>query len=414
MKTRHGWRLVAAGCLLGLAPSCRGDGSGAVTVPFELDHNRVLVDARIQREDGSWRDARLMVDSGNPEFSISDSLARDLGLELSEIRTTPQGHFLPQDVPPFAQLTIGGKPLDVAGIGSKARFGPIKAFFTTHCDGNLPSTLLRRYHVVFDYPGRTLTIADPGSLDPRGVRVPIEVDEASGILQIDVTVGADSLSLALDNGASYSCMSEAALEGLAANQAGWPRIIGATGCANMWGHWPAENRWPIVRIPEIRAGAVRFEEVGMTGLPDFFTEGGRTTDLGTWYSRKTARPVAGFLGPNALRAFRVEIDYAHGACYLERDAGCDLHDMDIVGLTLNPEPDGRFVVVGIVQVDGRPAVEGVEPGDVLLRIDGRETAGATFGTVVDALRGEPGEIRRLEVDRDGRRLQVDAEVARLL
>ncbi len=67
--------------LLSMA-GCRKAGMDSVTVPFTLDHNRMLVEAEIQRADGSWRKALLWVDTGNPTFFISEPLARDLGIEF--------------------------------------------------------------------------------------------------------------------------------------------------------------------------------------------------------------------------------------------------------------------------------------------------------------------------------------------
>jgi hypothetical protein len=48
---------------------------------------------------------------------------------------------------------------------------------------------------------------------------------------------------------------------------------------------------------------------------------------------------------------------------------------------------------------GRPTVEGVEPGDTLLRSDGFAISHATMGRIVDALHGEPGETRVLVLQR---------------
>jgi len=132
----------------------------------------------------------------------------------------------------------------------------------------------------------------------------------------------------------------------------------------------------------------------------------------------------GFLGPNAFRNFRVEIDYAGGAVWFERGAesgesgasggGPGGHDLDLVGLALRLEADGRYAVVGVPSRDGRPVVAGVQPGDILLRVDGFEAAGATMGAVVDALRGRPGEVRVLTLEREGKRFRVEARVERLL
>jgi C-terminal processing protease CtpA/Prc len=80
--------------------------------------------------------------------------------------------------------------------------------------------------------------------------------------------------------------------------------------------------------------------------------------------------------------------------------------MDIVGLTLQPAA-GRWRVLGA-------AVEGIEPGDLLLRVDGLSASGATMGAVVDALRGTPGDVRVLTLERRGQRVRVEARVRRLM
>jgi hypothetical protein len=186
---------------------------------------------------------------------------------------------------------------------------------------------------------------------------------------------------------------------------------GAVGCANIWGWWPEETEWTVARLPGIRWGSVKLIGVGLVGLPDFFEAG---TSLGEWYSKKTARPVHGFLGPNAFKAFRIEIDYANAAIYFEKGAEFDVHDMDLVGLTLRPEADGSYRVIGVARKGEKPAVPGVEPGDVLLRVGDLEAKGASMGTVVDALRGEPGDVRTLVLERDGKQVEVKARVERFL
>jgi len=148
--------------------------------------------------------------------------------------------------------------------------------------------------------------------------------------------------------------------------------------------------------------------VGIPTIPDY------GPSLGEWYSMKTSRPVVGFLGANVLKAYRIEIDYADSAIYFEKNVSFDPHDMDIVGIGLRPEKDGDFTVIGIVTKDGKPVVQGIEPGDILLSVDDFAVTGNTFGTVVDALRGKPGDSRILELERNGEKFKVRAEVMRLL
>jgi C-terminal processing protease CtpA/Prc len=124
--------------------------------------------------------------------------------------------------------------------------------------------------------------------------------------------------------------------------------------------------------------------------------------------------VEGILGPNAFKNFRVQIDYAGGALFLEKVSTADAHDMDIVGLTLRPGEDGSYQVIGVARKGERPAVEGVTAGDTLLQVDELKVMGATMGSVVDALRGKPGDLRTLVLERGGKRMRVQARVDRFL
>ncbi len=390
--------------------SCQKTSTYSVTIPVTFDHNRMLVEAEIKRLDGTWRKARLWIDTGNPDCFISESLANDLGIDLAAKVTNEDGQIPPLDMEP-PSVRIGGMDIDFSGVNSHVIFQPEWLFNTMHNDANLPSTVLKKYHVIFNYPQQKLTIAKPGVLRSQGLRAPASIHPETGIVQIDAVIDGDSLSFALDNGASYSFVSAELLSQLKEKHPTWPRHEGAVGCANIWGWWPEEEKWPVMRIPAIEWGSTPLKKVGLVGVPNFLPGG---MDLGAWYSQKAARPVDGILGPNAYKDFRVEIDYANGAVYFEKGNDSDLHDMDLVGLTLRPEANGSYQVIGVAQIDGRPTVQHIKPGDILLQIDDFEVTGATMGTVVDALRGKPGDVRILIIQRDGEELKIEAEVKRFL
>jgi len=99
--------------------------------------------------------------------------------------------------------------------------------------------------------------------------------------------------------------------------------------------------------------------------------------------------------------------------YWETGPSKEPRDLDIVGLTLRPEADGSFTVASVVAMGGKPAVEGVQAGDKLIRVDGLETANATMGAVADALRGTPGSTRTLVIEREGERVTVEARILRV-
>lgn len=398
--------VISAAGLVFLTPSSwTGETSPSpATVPFVLDHNRMLVDAEIAGKDGTWHKARLWVDTGNPDFFLSPELARRLGLEFDAAHGlaeagTPQG------------VRLGGRPVDFSGVKTKVLTAPAWVFGTMRCDANLPSTALMKYQIVFDYPRREMTLSEPGRLTPGGVEVPAAVHPETGIAQVDAVIDGEPFSFALDNGASFSFADETLLSRWSQKHPGWPHSRGAAGCANIWGWWPGEASWPLLRLPAIECGKVRLEQVGLAGLPrDFRGEGG----FFAWYSRKTARPVHGLLGPNALKDLRVTLDFPAGRVFFEKSARPSPPDMDLVGVTLRPEDDGKYRVAGVALAEGKPAVEGVEVGDLLLEVGKTKVTGATMGTVVDALRGAPGDRRKLVLLRAGKRLTVKVRVVRLL
>lgn len=384
--------------------------ANSATVPMVLDHNRMLVDAQFVPKDGIPVNARLWVDSGNPDFIMSEALARKLGIDLSQAEAKAIGGRF--EVPPPANVFIGKMPLNFEGVKCYVVFAPAWLFSTMHNDANLPSTVLKQYHVIFDYPQRQFTIAGPGNIKPRGERSSTAIHPQTGIVQVDAAIDGENYSFALDNGASYSFTSIDLLEKFSKRHPDWQRMTGAAGCANMWGWWPPnEAEWPVLRMSEFKWGSAAVTKAGIVGLPNVFGEG---KTIGDWYSQKTARHVDGFLGGNILKAFCVEIDYMNNAVYFEKNNESDPNDMDIVGITLQPLDDGRYRVLGVVRKDGNLVVDCVAAGDLLLKIDNLETTGRTMGTVIDALRGKPGDEKTLTLEWDGKSIIVKANVKRLL
>jgi hypothetical protein len=267
----------------------------------------------------------------------------------------------------------------------------------------LPASALRRHHLVLDYPARRMTVAHPGALRPRGAAIPCRVNPDTGLLLVDATVDGRAVALGVDNGSAGTWVSSALTGELLQRHPDWPRTTGAAGSTNFWGI-SVETAGTLVRLPEVGVGSLRVRDVVALGIEPALIE---------WYSRKSAGTVAGFLGANVLTRFRLEIDYPGRMTYWEGGAETGLRDLDIVGLTVRAETDGRFTVAGVTTTNGAPAVAGVEAGDALLRVGTLDTAGATMGAVIDALRGVPGETRTLVLDRQGRRVTVEARVTRL-
>jgi hypothetical protein len=393
----------AATAELGGADSAGGraarEPASSAATPFTLDHNRMIVEVELIRPDGTVRKARAWVDTGSENLTLSEPLARDLGFDVTGLKGGAPAVEL---AGPARPMRLGGLPLRVEGVRTRARSGPT-VMPGVAAEANLPASLLVHDHVVFDYPARRITVARPGALTPRGVAIPCRVNPATGLLMIAAVLDGDTVQLGVDNGSAGTWVSAALTTKWISRHPEWPHATGAAGSANFFG-FPFEPEGVLMRLPELRLGSVLVRDAGVLGLDQ---------SLFDWYSKKSASPVRGFLGANVLRAFRLEVDFPNRMTYWERGAADEPGDLDVVGLTLRPEADGSVTVAGVVRTGDAPAVRGVQPGDRLIRVDRWDVVGATMGQVVNALRGPAGSTRTLVVERDGQRRTVEAKVLRL-
>jgi hypothetical protein len=374
-----------------------------VTVPLVIESHRIFLDAQFTRKDGSLRTARLWVDTGTPDFQISKALAEDLGLDLSAPAIKSEDG-IPQVQVQIPGLRIGSLPLDLQSAKPMVIVGPQQVFAGSRTEGNLPATILMHYQLVLDIAHHRLTLSEPGGLKPKGPRLPCLIQPKTGMVQLDATIAGRRYSLALDSGAPYSMVSTGVIEEWSTEHKEWEKITGAAGAANLFGI-PGLLREPEMRIPLINPAGVPLNNVGVLGMdPDFVT----------WYSKKTAAPVIGFLAWNVLQAYRVTIDYFSSNLYFEKQGEIDFHDTDAVGLTLAQSRSGGYAVWAVVQKDGKPTVDGAQPGDKLLKVDDLDVTRVDLQTAVDALHGKPGEFHTLVLDRKGVSLTIKAKVMRLI
>ncbi len=389
---------------LSLAPAVPAPGAGpagSVTRPMQLDHGRVFVDVEFVRPDGGARTARVWVDTGNQELLVGRDLARDLRLEHPD--WPDSGSFtMVEATSPAPAMRFGTIALDHEGLVVRVRNGSA-VLPGLPAEACLPARALRRLGVVFDYPARRLTLARPGALAPRGICVPCRVNRETGLPMITVALDGAEVPLGVDTGSAGTWLSDSLTSAWQARHPEAPRAVGAAGSANFFG-FPFEPAGTLLLLQRLRIGGAGVDDVAALALdPGFFR----------WYSRKSAGPVAGFLGANVLTRFRLTLDFANGTSWWQGGAAPRVRDLDIVGLTLRPGGDGGYTVAGVVTKDGKPVVEDVRTGDHLLQVDSLGVSGASMGAVVGALRGRPGETRRLVLERDGEWLTVTAPVTRL-
>ena len=374
----------------------------STTVPVTLDHNRVIIDVRFPLADGTMKRVRAWVDNGTPDMWITEDLAKKLSLPISESKEgqEPKG----RTVPPPPAIVIGGMTIRAADVKEvkvtdRDAVGPGMS-----AEINLPSTVLRNYDVSVDYLNREFSIAAPGSLPFKGTSAKVTINPQNGLVQVPAKIAGGSYNLALDLGASFSLVSADLLEKWQRANPQWPHMIGAVGPANMWGS-NEEPREALLRIPSIEYGPVTLSQIALGAFPAQWMD---------WYQKRAGVATIGELGGNALLNYRVGIDYAHSTVYFDQTSKRRPPELEVVGLTLRPEKDGKYTVIGVTDYEGKFSVPDAMVGDTLVAIDKTPAKGGTMGQVWSLLGGSPGDVRTLTLERDGKSITAQAPVRQFL
>ena len=387
---------------LGYAAFAQQDPTSA-TLPITLDHNRIIIDVYLPLPDGSTRRVRAWVDNGNPDLSISENAAKLMGLTATGETEVAPGYKVRTTPPPKA-VTIGGVSVPLTTLKEARIEGQDAIAPGLSAAINLPSSLLRHYDVLINYPDREFTIAQPGTLHFKGIQTKALLNADNGLLQVPSKIEGKTHNLALDAGASVSFLSPDLIEALLHAHATWPHMTGAVGIANMWGSNDEPN-WQLLRVPRLQYGPLFLTDIVFAPFDQ------KTMD---YFEKRAAVKTAGLIGANALLNYRVGLDYKHNSVYFDLGSTFKAPDMDVIGVILRPEADGRYTILGVADYEDKPAVAGVQKGDVLISVDSARATGGTMGQVWSSLEGTPGQQRTLILERAGKQFEVKATVRHFL
>ncbi|MGA9073214.1 MAG: PDZ domain-containing protein [Candidatus Sulfotelmatobacter sp.] len=379
----------------------------SVTVPVTLDHNRVVIDVYLPLSDGSTKRVRGWVDTGDPELQMSQRMAKLMGLAITCDANTCSA-------PSPREIMIGALKISLAALKEvRIPLTPESAASVMvpgmSAEIKIPSSVLRNYDVLINFPDREFSIGLPGSLNFKGVKSKMLVNASSGFIQIPSKIENKNYSLGLDVGSSISFLSEELFDKLAAAHAEWPRMTGAVGPANMGELGDDEPKWKLVRVDRLQYGPLYLTDVAVANFPRTFS---------AFFEKDAGSAIAGLLGSNALMNYRIGLDYAHSTAYFDIGNTFKFPEFDVVGLILRPEDDTRFTILGVADFEGKPSVpsgdDGVQPGDHLVAVDGIPVPDSTLGQVWSLLEGSPGQERKLTIEREGKQFNVVAKVQHFL
>ncbi len=399
------------------SPSLYGAGPSSATVPFRLDDNRIFVAVAFRRPDGTARKALAMVNMGAGALVLSNALFRELApLPGKPLRMTFGAMNIAIDgaaVQPESMansMSIGFTSTPPSAAAMARGPGGLMAEFADPLpvEAMIPPGLLQHFVVSYDYAARSMTLAVPGGPKPAGIAVPVRIDSRTGFATVDVAIDGARHAFVLDNGGSYGLVRDAST--WTDRHPGWRRSVGGVGEANYLMNG-GEAGAAVVKLRDAALGPLRLDELGVVETKAGGPLGGLVSDL-FWdriYAPKAGEAVEGAIGGNVLKSFRFTVDYPNRTSYWLQQAPLDIRDLDQVGITL-VRAKGTTAIAGVAEKNGKPTVEGVAAGDILLKIDDLAAAGSTRGQLLAALHGVPGTAKHLTLERDGRQFTVDAPV----
>jgi hypothetical protein len=379
-----------------------------VTVPLTIDHNRVVIEVSVLLSNGAMHRVHAWVDNGTPDLYISRRLATSMDCN---------GQICLGTAP--VEMTIGGMTIPlggrIPGTGIKEANILLRSDAATsviasgmNAEINIPSTVLRHYDVLIDFPDHKFSIGAPGTIHFRGPAGKVQINSENGLIQVPSQIEKKKLTLALDLGASISFLSAEMFDTLSAAHPDWPHMTGAVGPVNVWGA-DEETKSRVMRIDRLQYGPLFLTDVAVVALP---------TNHVDFLEPPTRESEVGILGSSALLNYRVGIDYAHSTVYFEFGRMFSFPDFDVIGLMLRPEYDGGFTTLGVADFEGKPSLpagpDGVRAGDHLIAVDNIPVGGSTLGQVWNMLGGTPGQERTLTIERGGRQFTVAAKVQHFL
>jgi hypothetical protein len=374
----------------------------SIVVPITLDQNRVVIDVDLPLPDGSTERVRGMVDNGTPDLYMSKRVAALMGLGVkcdAQICTgTPSAPAVALEIliggmqislSPATKIKVpASAPAVIPGIGAEI---------------NIPSTVLRNYDVLVDFPGRKFSIGQPGTLKFYGVKSKMLLDPGNGLIQIPGKVENKNYDLGLDLGSSINFLSEELFDQLSAAHPDWPHMTGAVGPFNAGE--PSDEKRKLMRVERLQFGPLFLTDVAVAELPKTQTP---------FFGERAGNAAAGLLSSEALTNYRVGLDYAHSTVYFDIGRTVRFPDFDVVGLILSPENGNGFNIIGVADFNGQPSVPDVQAGDHLLAVDDNPVADFSLGQVWSLLEGSPGQERKLTLARAGKQFTVVAKAEHFL
>jgi hypothetical protein len=328
-----------------------------VDIPVALQSNHFVI--TVCRGE---RPLSFVLDTGAPTSLFDLTIAKELGIETGRaIRSggagagTIGGATLRPD-----SVRVAGTDI-VAPVAAALDFQALNARGRVRIDGILGADFIDRYVLGLDYRARVLRVHDAKSFEYTGAGTIVPFTMSNRFIFVQGQVGlADGSRIpgrfVVDVGASGALsLTKPFVDANHLRERVGPTIHQEAG-RGVGGAAMADA----ARVPTFSLGSVTLTR------PIVMLFGDSAGVL------STSSLGDGNIGADILRRFTVLLDYPRKRLIFERHAGSDEpFEINMTGLALAPNPNGRGLVVESIAPSSPAADSGFAVGDTVLAIDGR-------------------------------------------
>jgi hypothetical protein len=347
------------------------------------------------------RPLAVLPDTGADDDILNARIARELKLHVLDPKVIEQpGGAIEMGQIEGAQLKIGSVPIQNLAMVS-APLDPLQPFIGQPLDGILGYGFFSQFVVEFDYAARRVRLFAPETYvaPPKAVMIPITFRGKSPLVEMTLE-GATGESVKtfveIDTGSFESLgLKGAFLDDHRLVPADAPKrpLFGLAIGGETTGYR--------TRLAAATLGPFRF----LRPVTSATTSGdGGSVD------------VAGVLGAEALNRFKVIVDYSRKQLFLipNRELSRPSEYFDFLGaqIVAAGEHFNQFRI-NAVMPDSPASEAALQPGDEIVAIDGQAATKMSVEQVIGKF-SKPGDRRRLELTRGGKRLTVTVTTRRLL
>lgn len=365
------FQMMVGGCLAQTGKTTGyviSPGKSSVTIPFELEDNRIFVDVKLNGK-GPFH---FILDSGAGN-AITPEVARLLGLKLENPfqvsgvgENTEQGWRTAIDSIELGDIKGSNQAFSVFSLDTIKNAIGFRKF-----DGLIGFELFSSFVAKIDYQNSNVSFTDPGEFSYTGKGVVIPSEFSGHIPRIDAELDGFRGKFIIDTGDRSSLtLFVPFIEKNKLRDKYAPKIEVVTG----WGIGGP------VKAQVIRTGTLKLDEFAVkdpvTRLP-LLKSGGFTENA-----------AIGSIGTGVLKRFNIIFDYRRSRLILEKNANFSTRDdYDGAGMWLSQK--GEIFAVTDIAAAGPAAGAGIRTGDEIISINGIKSESLSLPQVRTMLKYRP-------------------------